>query len=45
MDASDQIRSEKDGKSGKATYREHIRALFALFALSEGSRLPCGIWR
>ena len=35
MNASDQIRSEKDGKPGKATYREHIRTLFALFNLLE----------
>lgn len=35
MDASDKIKSEKDGRPGKATYREHIRTLFALFALSE----------
>lgn len=35
MDASDKIKSEKDGQPGKATYREHIRTLFALFALSE----------
>ena len=38
MDASDKIRSEKDGKPGKATYREHIRSLFALFALTEEER-------
>lgn len=38
MNASDKIKSEKDGKQGKATYREHIRALFALFTLSEGEQ-------
>ena len=34
MDADDTIRTAKDGKSGRATYHDHIHTLFALFRLS-----------
>lgn len=34
MDASDKIKTAKDGQKAKATYRDHIRTLFALFRLS-----------
>ena len=38
MDAADLIRTIKDGKSSRATYRDHIRMLFALFRLSKRKR-------
>lgn len=34
MDATDKIKTAKDGKKGKATYREHMHTLFALFRLT-----------
>lgn len=34
MDADDQIRINKDGRTGRATYHDHIHTLFALFRLS-----------
>lgn len=34
MDADDTIRTAKDGKTGRATYHDHIHTLFALFRLS-----------
>ena len=34
FDASDKIRTSKDGKAIKATYYEHIHTLFGLFGLS-----------
>lgn len=34
MDAADKIRTDKDGKKGKATYHDHIHTLFALFRLT-----------
>lgn len=33
MDAADKIRTAKDGRKGKASYRDHIRTLFGLFLL------------
>lgn len=34
MDADDQIKTIKDGRTGRATYHDHIHTLFALFRLS-----------
>lgn len=34
LDADDKIRISKDGRSGKATYHDHIHMLFALFRLN-----------
>lgn len=34
MDADDTIRTAKDGKTGRATYHDHIHTLFELFRLS-----------
>ena len=38
FDASDKINISKDGKSKRATYYDHIHALFALFGLPELQR-------
>lgn len=35
MDAADTIGITKDGKSSRATYRDHIRTLFSLYRLSD----------
>lgn len=35
LDATDIIGISKDGKSRKATYYDHIHALFSLYQLSE----------